>query len=85
MSMSLTLRARPQDYSILGCLRDHKDELAAACREEVFKRQQDAADDWRTDKELAAACKARGCALTTTDPVTFATLAHAVLSAASIK
>jgi len=25
----------------------------------VFKRQQDAADDWRTDKELAAACKAR--------------------------
>ena len=50
---------RAQDFSILGCLRDHKDELAAACREEVFKRQQNAADDWRTDKELAAACKAR--------------------------
>ncbi|KAK9821811.1 hypothetical protein WJX81_008502 [Elliptochloris bilobata] len=48
---------RPTDFSILGCLRDHKDELAAACQEEVFKRQQEAADDWRADKELAAACK----------------------------
>ena len=53
-------QACAQDFSILGCLRDHKDELAAACQEEVFKRQQEAADDWRTDKELAAACKARG-------------------------
>ena len=54
-----TLAARARRISASWAACDHKDELAAACREEVFKRQQDAADDWRTDKELAAACKAR--------------------------
>lgn len=52
-----------QDFSTLGCLRDHKDELAAACQAEVFKRQQEAADDWRTDTELATACKVNQSAI----------------------
>jgi hypothetical protein len=47
----------PQDYSVLGCLREQIEELGPACKEEVFKRQVEAANDWRTDKELKAACE----------------------------
>jgi ATP-dependent protease HslVU (ClpYQ) peptidase subunit len=46
-----------QHYSILGCLREQVEELGAACKEEVFKRQAEAANDWRTDKELKEACE----------------------------
>lgn len=46
-----------QHYSILGCLREQVEDLAAACKEEVFKRQLEAANDWRTDKELKEACE----------------------------
>jgi Golgi apparatus protein 1 len=42
---------------MLGCLREQVEDLAAACKEEVFKRQLEAANDWRTDKELKDACK----------------------------
>lgn len=45
------------DVSVLGCLRENKAKLSTACSEEVFQRQQVAVDDWRTDKELATACK----------------------------
>lgn len=51
------------DVSVLGCLRENKAKLSTACADEVFQRQQVAVDDWRTDKELATACKVRvrGC------------------------
>ena len=48
-----------QNYGILGCLREQYEDLGAACKEEVFKRQAEAANDWRTDKELNEACKVR--------------------------
>ena len=41
----------------LACLRDNKDKLSDACKAEVFERQAVAADDWRTDPELFAACQ----------------------------
>ncbi len=40
-----------------GCLREQYEDLGAACKEEVFKRQAEAANDWRTDKELNEACQ----------------------------
>ena len=46
-----------QHYGILGCLREQYEDLGAACKEEVFKRQAEAANDWRTDKELNEACQ----------------------------
>lgn len=46
-----------QNYGILGCLREQYEDLGAACKEEVFKRQAEAANDWRTDKELNEACQ----------------------------
>ena len=46
-----------QNYGILGCLRGQYEDLSAACKEEVFKRQAEAANDWRTDKELNEACQ----------------------------
>ena len=46
-----------QNYGILGCLREQYEDLSAACKEEVFKRQAEAANDWRTDKELNEACQ----------------------------
>ena len=46
-----------QNYGILGCLREQYEDLSAACKEEVFKRQAEAANDWRTDKELNGACQ----------------------------
>ncbi|CAL5218414.1 g90 [Coccomyxa viridis] len=47
-----------ENYGILGCLREQYEDLGAACKEEVFKRQAEAANDWRTDKELNEACQA---------------------------
>ncbi|CAK0736969.1 hypothetical protein CVIRNUC_000833 [Coccomyxa viridis] len=47
-----------ENYGILGCLREQYEDLSAACKEEVFKRQAEAANDWRTDKELNEACQA---------------------------
>ena len=41
----------------LACLRDNKEKLSDGCKAEVFERQAVAADDWRTDPELFAACK----------------------------
>ena len=49
----------PKDTHALACLREHKDELNEGCKKEVFERQAVAADDWRTDPELLAACKVR--------------------------
>ena len=49
-----------QNYGILGCLREQYEDLGAACKEEVFKRQAEAANDWRTDKELNEACEVHG-------------------------
>lgn len=46
-----------QNYGILGCLREQYEDLSAACKEEVFKRQAEAANDWRTDRELNEACQ----------------------------
>ena len=46
-----------QNYGILGCLREQYEDLGAACKEEVFKRQAEAANDWRTDNELNEACQ----------------------------
>ncbi len=46
-----------QNYGILGCLREQYEDLSAACKEEVFKRQAEAANDWRTDKVLNEACQ----------------------------
>ena len=43
--------------TLLSCLRMKKEELSEACQAEVFQRQADAADDWRTDVELYKACK----------------------------
>ena len=44
---------------MLGCLREQVEDLGAACKEEVFRRQAEAANDWRTDKELRTACEVR--------------------------
>ena len=46
-----------QNFGILGCLRELYEVLRAACKEEVFKRQAEAANDWRTDRELNEACQ----------------------------
>ena len=46
---------------MLGCLREQVEELGPACKEEVFKRQVEAANDWRTDKELKDACEVPPC------------------------
>lgn len=47
----------PSGSSLLSCLRSKKEQLTEACSAEVFQRQTDAADDWRTDVELHKACK----------------------------
>lgn len=43
--------------TVLGCLREKKDELTPDCKAEVFERQAGAADDWRTDVELFKVCE----------------------------
>ena len=53
---------------MLGCLREQIEDLGQACKEEVFKRQLEAANDWRTDKELNAACEARSSPCTVLPP-----------------
>ena len=57
MQFELLKHGAVQNYGILGCLREHYEDLSAACTEEVFKRQAEAANDWRTDKELNEACQ----------------------------
>ena len=37
----------------------HKDEVSPGCSSEVFIRQENAADDFRLDKELYNACQVR--------------------------
>lgn len=59
MGFNVIMVPMVQHYSILGCLREQVEDLAAACKEEVFKRQLEAANDWRTDKELKEACQVR--------------------------
>lgn len=44
--------------SALSCLRKHKDDVSGDCSAEIFRRQENAADDFRLDKELYAACEA---------------------------
>ena len=39
--------------------RDQKDEVSDNCASEIFRRQEDAADDFRLDKELYEACQVR--------------------------
>lgn len=46
-----------QPGSVLECLRDKKGKLNAACRAEVFRTQQEAAEDYRTDYKLYQGCK----------------------------
>lgn len=46
-----------QPGSVIGCLREKKGKLTAVCRTEVFRTQQEAAEDYRTDYQLYNACK----------------------------
>lgn len=43
--------------SALSCLRDQKDQVSGKCASEILIRQEDAADDFRLDKELFDACQ----------------------------
>ena len=45
------------EFSLLGCLREAKDDLTPACATVVSQRQADAAAVWSADAELAAACE----------------------------
>ncbi|KAK9867536.1 hypothetical protein WJX84_008718 [Apatococcus fuscideae] len=45
------------DTNVLSCLRSKKEELSSECSDEVFERQLDAADDYRTDPALFKACE----------------------------
>lgn len=45
--------------TVLACLREKKDDLSSECKSEVFERQENAANDWRTDNELLKACEVR--------------------------
>lgn len=45
-------------HTTLHC-RDQKDQVSSNCASEIFRRQEDAADDFRLDKELYEACKVR--------------------------
>ena len=45
-------------YTALRC-RDQKDQVSSNCASEIFRRQEDAADDFRLDKELYESCKVR--------------------------
>lgn len=44
--------------SSLSCLREHRDQVSGDCSSEIFRRQENAADDFRLDKELYTACQA---------------------------
>ena len=37
--------------------REHRDEVSGECASEIFRRQENAADDFRLDKELFEACQ----------------------------
>lgn len=50
-----------KDVTVLGCLRDNKDQLTEECKAEVFERQALGADDWRADIELFNACEVQYC------------------------
>lgn len=39
------------------CCREQKDKVSGQCAAEIFRRQEDAAGDFRLDKELYAACQ----------------------------
>lgn len=43
--------------SVLACLRDKKSKVTAGCKTEVFRTQQEANEDFRTDYKLYTACK----------------------------
>jgi len=43
--------------SVINCLRSNKQKLVAACRNEVFRTQTEAAEDYRFDANLYKACK----------------------------
>jgi len=43
--------------STLQCLKDKKTKLSAQCKLEVFRAQQDAVEDFRTDFKLSTSCK----------------------------
>lgn len=42
---------------MLYCCREQKDQVSGQCSSEIFRRQEDAAGDFRLDKELYAACQ----------------------------
>ena len=39
--------------------REHKEQVSGQCSSEIFRRQENAADDFRLDKELYSACQVR--------------------------
>jgi len=41
--------------------REHKDQVSGECSSEIFRRQENAADDFRLDKELYTACQVTSC------------------------
>ncbi|KAG2435442.1 hypothetical protein HYH02_011942 [Chlamydomonas schloesseri] len=43
--------------AVLGCLKDNKPKLSAQCSAEVFRCQQEVAEDYRLDYKLYTACK----------------------------
>lgn len=46
-----------EEGAVLLCLRAHRGKLRPVCQKEVFKLEQDASDDIRTDPRLLRACK----------------------------
>lgn len=53
-----TVLSTAPPHTTLHC-RDQKDQVSSNCASEIFRRQEDAADDFRLDKELYEACKVR--------------------------
>ncbi|MEW5310424.1 MAG: hypothetical protein WDW38_002223 [Sanguina aurantia] len=55
--MCQTLKDSDAPGSVVACLKDNKQKLSTTCKAEVFRTQQEAVEDYRTDYKLYAACK----------------------------
>ncbi|KAG1658887.1 hypothetical protein FOA52_000675 [Chlamydomonas sp. UWO 241] len=52
-----------QSGQVISCLREAREDVAPACKRELWKVQQDAAEDFRADPQLYAACQSDAEAL----------------------
>lgn len=58
-SQFLVVNIACSSVSHAACLpcREHKEQVSGQCSSEIFRRQENAADDFRLDKELYSACQ----------------------------